>query len=476
MNPALNPSDLANPRQLLLPEWLLLKDGPVREHAVLVEHGKFAAVGPAQALRAAYPALPTLALPATLLMPGFVDSHHHLTQSFGKSLVFGEPSEIFRRIWVPLEGHLEQQDVYLSSKLAALEAMRGGFTTVCDAGTRSAASVEAIARATTEAGVRCVLGLICNDLGGAAHIPEPAAILIRAERHLAQWDNDPLVHPSLAVSIPEVASDGMLRQASALCAEAGRVFQTHANEHLVAVERSLVQRGLRPIEHLHSAGALGPQALLAHATLVTPAELRMLADSGAAVSYNPVASAWKGNAVAPAQLMSEFGIRLGLGTDGTRSDGFRLLDHAEAAQRYAHGIGVGDASCGGGRLWLEQATWRGADALGLGRVTGEIAEGKQADFLLLDLDVPEMQPSWDLGWELVRLANRDQIKAVFVAGELRLWHGWPTTWDARALMRAASAAARTAVAQAPIHKVHAFSGAPGIVAAAPQDQGSAHGH
>lgn len=462
MNHALTAADLANGRQILMPEWLLLKEGSVRGYAVLVEHGRFAAVGPAAEVRAGHPDLPALDLPQTLLMPGFVDTHHHLTQSFGKSLVFGEPSEIFRRIWVPLEGHLDQHHVYLSSKLAALEALRGGFTTVTDAGTRSAASVDAIARATTEAGVRCVLGLICNDVNGSATVADAGAIAARAARHLAQWDTHRLVHPSLAVSIPEAASDGMLAQASSMCAEAGRVFQTHANEHLVAVERSLVQRKLRPIEHLHRAGALGPQALLAHATLVTPGELKMLADTGTAVSYNPVASAWKGNAVAPAQLMGTFGIRLGLGTDGTRSDGFRLLDYAESAQRFAYGITAGDASCGGGWTWLEQATWRGAEVLGLQRVTGDIAAGKDADFLLVDLDVPEMQPSWDLSWELVRLANRDQIQAVFVAGKLRLWQGWPVDWDARALMREAARAARAAVAQAPIQKIHAFAGGPGI--------------
>src|SRR5258708_13217768 len=104
------------------------------------------------------------------------------------------------------------------------------------------------------------------------------------------------------------------------------MFQSHVNEHLVAVERSLVDRGLRPIEHLHHIRALGPQVLLAHATLITPTELNMLRETDTAVAYNPVASAWKGNAVAPAVSMDALGIRFGIGTDGTRSDGFRLGD------------------------------------------------------------------------------------------------------------------------------------------------------
>jgi cytosine/adenosine deaminase-related metal-dependent hydrolase len=85
-------------------------------------------------------------------MPGFIDAHHHLTQSFGKALAFGEPSEIFRRIWVPLEGALDDEFVYLSAKLASLEALRGGFTTVCEAGTRAVGGVDAVAAATRDTG------------------------------------------------------------------------------------------------------------------------------------------------------------------------------------------------------------------------------------------------------------------------------------------------------------------------------------
>jgi hypothetical protein len=59
-----------------------------------------------------------------------------------------------------------------------------------------------------------------------------------------------------------------------------------------------------------------------------------------------------------------------------------------------------------------------------------------------------------LTWDLVRLGNRDQIDAVFVAGRLRLWQGWPTDWDARALMRQVSRMAGEAIARAPIQRLH----------------------
>ena len=154
------------------------------------------------------------------------------------------------------------------------------------------------------------------------------------------------------------------------------MFQTHVNEHLAAVERSLERRGRRPLELLFDDGILGPQCLLAHVTLLTPTEITMLRDTDAAVSYNPVASAWKGNAVADALTFAAHGIRFGLGTDATRGDGFRLMDAAETAQRLAFGARIGDSSTGGGWTWLDHATAAGADAAGLTRVTGSIADGR----------------------------------------------------------------------------------------------------
>ncbi|WP_405409073.1 amidohydrolase family protein [Streptomyces decoyicus] len=434
------PEQFHGRQHLLVPELLLLPDGPVRNQAVLVKDGKFRKVGPAPRLIAAHPGLQPIRLDGHLLMPGFVDAHHHLTQSFGKAQSFGQPSEIFKTIWEPLEHALDEESAYVSAKLAALEALRGGFTTVADAGTRAPVDVRAVAQGTEEAGIRCVLSKIVSSGNGG-----PA--------HLGRWDGHPLIHPSLAIAVPEDAPGEVIKKTADLCAEAGAVLQIHVNEHLASVERSLKSVGRRPLEHLHHLGALGPHTLGAHATLLTPSEMRLLADSGAAISYNPVASAWKGNGVAHATMLAAMDVRFGMGTDGTRGDGFRLVDAGETAQRLAYGMASGDSSCGAGRMWLEHATSRSADALGLGKVTGEIAVGKAADFLLVNLDVPELTPSSDLRWELVRLANRDQITAVVVNGTLRLWHGWPPDWDGPALVARAAELGPEVVRRAGLHRV-----------------------
>ena len=448
---------LGQAEYLLLPEQVMLKTGAASGLAVLVSNGRFQRVGPAELVCAEYPHLKAHTLPDVLLMPGLIDAHTHLTQALGKALAFGEPSEIFRRIWVPMEGSLGPEAAYVSAKLAALEALRGGFTTVVDAGTRSESGLASVASAARDAGIRCVLAMTCNDL----HHPKGAdafdLLAAEAAQHLSRYQLDPLVHPSLAVSIPEVASDRMLTHVAGLALEASVTFQTHANEHLVAVERSLVARGLRPIELLAATQALNPSTLLAHATLLTPRELNQIQASGAAVVYNPVASQWKGNAVLNAVQLHAQGVPFALGTDGTRYDGFRLMDAAEATQRLSIGLATGDSSCGGGWMWLDHATHLGAQAIGLGAVTGAVEEGRMADYLLVDLAVPEMQPSWDLTWELVRLADRSQIEAVVVNGALRLWQGWPIDWDAKALMADVKRIARDDISRAPIQRVHAVA-------------------
>ncbi|MGC5627784.1 amidohydrolase family protein [Georgenia sp. Z1344] len=452
-------ADLHERPTVLLPERTLLHDGIRTGQGVLVADGRVAEVGEADVVQERHPGAAVVRLPRRLLMPGLVDAHHHLTQSFGKSLVFGEPSEIFRRVWVPMEAHLDEEAIDVATRLAAWESLRGGFTTVADAGTRATVDggVERLAEAAGAVGVRCVLGTICNDLVGGERVAEVDDVLAAAGEHLHKWEGHDLVQPSLAVSIPEVASDEMLTRVTALAREAGVTFQTHLNEHLAAVERSLEATGMRPLERLAHLGALGPELLAAHTTLLTPREITLLRDSGGAISYNPVASAWKGNAVAPALLMHELGVRVGLGTDGTRGDAFRMLDAAETAQRLVHGLPSGDSSVGGGWTWLERGLTGGADAVGLAGQIGEISAGAHADLLVLTLDVPELVPSWDLPWELVRLAGRDQIESVVVGGRLRVRDGRPLGVDGDALLDRAREIAERAVERAPIHKIHPFS-------------------
>jgi cytosine/adenosine deaminase-related metal-dependent hydrolase len=281
--------------------------------------------------------------------------------------------------------------------------------------------------------------------GSKPRLATIAEAMQRAEQHFAACAGLPRVTASICCSGIQGATPELIATLARLCADRGAVFQFHSNEHFPEVHGAVVRYGKRPIQLLADHGALGRHVLLHHCTLVTDQEIGLLAESGTAVSYNPVASLWKGDGIAPALQFLARGVRLGIGTDSTRADAFRLLDAAEACQRAAYGIPKLDFSCGAGWTWIDAATRGSADAAGLGAVTGALAPGLAADFLVLDIDRPEMLPSWDFEWELVRLANRDQVTAVIVDGRAIMLDGRAVGWDQDAFLRDALPRAIAAV-------------------------------
>ncbi|WP_332694479.1 amidohydrolase family protein [Halalkalibacter lacteus] len=76
----LEPHVFTDQPMLLLPEYVILRHGPVTDYAVLVKDGLFADVGPVSELQLRYHDTKQIPLPRAALMPGFIDTHHLLTQ------------------------------------------------------------------------------------------------------------------------------------------------------------------------------------------------------------------------------------------------------------------------------------------------------------------------------------------------------------------------------------------------------------
>lgn len=441
----------------LQPDILLAPEGVKRDAVLQIERARIVAISDAG--DASGP--PPLRLPGCAIVPGFIDAHTHLGQTFGKSYVFGEPSQIWQRIWGPLEGSLTPELVEVSATWMCLEALRGGFTTIVNFAMGDEEKTGAFHAAAAKTGIRLVSCAGASDL---ADYPLPTGMtpklssideaLARAERHLAMCRGLDRVTPSLCCSGIQGATDDLIAEMASFCLRHDVLFQFHSNEHFPEIHGCLLRYGLRPIELLAKRGALGHQVLLHHCTLVSDREIELLADSGTGVTYNPVASAWKGDGVAPAMSFIERGIRFGLGTDSTRSNAFRLLDAAETCQRLIYGMPKLDFSSGAGWRWVDAATHGAADVAGLGNVTGALRPGLSADFLLLDMQRPETLPSWDFEWELVRLYDREQIEAVFVDGKPVLHRGKPVGWDGDAFLREKVPAAIEAVTRSKALRVH----------------------
>ena len=457
----LDPDIFAGDVYALQPDTLLTPDGDLPGAVLVVAQGKIAAVGLPADLAPAFASVPVVRLEKCAIVPGFVDTHHHVIEPFAKALTAGEPAQMWKRIWMPLEATATPELCYLGAKWTFLEALRGGITTIVEHAIRSRDCIDAVNRAADACGIRLVSSTGVYDLKNfstSTVTPDAsgsvAAALAAAQGHVADCRRYARVVPSFACGTVQSNSGEMIAALSGYCRDNGLLFQIHANEHTPEVQACLEATGKRPIEYLDALGALGPQTLLAHATLVTPGEMRLLQETDTAVAYNPVASLWKGNAVAPALQDIETGIRVGLGSDGTRNDGFRMIDAAEACQRLAFGMATDDFSCGAGWLWVHAATQGGASACGLGETTGALVPGREADVLVLDRSGPEVLPSWDFSWELVRYFDRADIVATVVAGEPVLLSGRTTRFDSEAFVEETTAAGAQWMKDTPIVRLH----------------------
>ena len=436
----------------LAPEVLLTPDGVKRDWAIQIEGTRVIGIGPASGFPGATP------LPGRAIIPGFVDAHTHVGQIFGKALIGGEPAQIWRRIWHPMERDMDEEQSYLSAKWAFWEALRGGFTKVVNYGLNGLEKNAGVHRAALETGMRlvsaCGLDEFSGEIGtghGNKSWPEIEAVVLA---HIEDCAGQDTIAPSVCCSSFMGNTPDTLARLSELCAAKGILLQIHSNEHFPEVHECILRHAMRPIELLHKYGVLGPHVLLHHTTLVSEPEIELIVETDTATSYNPLASIWKGNAVAPALRFAQRGVRFGMGSDTTSADGFKNLMAAEACQRIEHALPVADFSCGAAWTWVDAATSQGAAATGGAGDHGALAVGQAADFLVLDMMAPECLPSHDFEWELVRYYNRDQVDAVVINGRLCMSGGKPVDWDTDDLRQAGMAAARKITSAPDIVRCH----------------------
>ena len=435
----------------LKPDIMLAPDGVKMGYEITVEDGIITNVGPAQSKDA-------LALTGYAIVPGFIDAHTHAGQTFGKSLIGGEPSQIWKRIWNPMEAALTPDSAYISAKWMFLEAMRGGYTCLVNFSTNQRDLNTAVHQAAEETGIRLVSSSAIDehytDQEGKRTSRSASEIAEMVEDHLSLCDESPQIIPSICSTSFHTNSDKALTRLSQMCVEKGIKLQIHSNEHFPEIQDCVTRFGKRPIEFMADIGILGDHLLLHHATLVTDREIELLAASNTPVSYNPLASIWKGNAVAPALAFQQRGVKFGIGSDTTSADGFKNLSAAEACQRITHCMPVDDFSAGAAWTWTSASSNGSAVAAGIDGSVGSLVSGLEADFLLVDMLRPECMPSHDFEWEFVRYYNRDQIDAVVVAGKPVLFGGRAVHWDDTSFINQNMETAYTVASAPEITRVH----------------------
>ena len=240
----------------LAPEILLTLDGPKRDLAIQFKGSRITGIGPIEDFPEAVP------LPGRALIPGFVDAHTHVGQIFGKALIGGEPAQIWRRIWHPMERDMDEEQSYLSAKWAFWEALRGGFTKLVNYGLNSPQKNAGVHRAALETGIRFVSSTGLDEFSGEIGTGQGEKTWSEIEEvilaHIEDCAGQEIITPSVCCSSFMGNTPETLTKLSSLCAEKGIILQIHCNEHFPEVHDSILRYGLRPTELLHKNHVLGP--------------------------------------------------------------------------------------------------------------------------------------------------------------------------------------------------------------------------
>ncbi len=382
------------------------------------------------------------------VMPGMTNAHTHLFQSFFRGLADDKTLLDWLRdcIW-PAAVHLDADIAYAAARVALVENLRGGATSVIDhqyIQTDDGIN-DAVCRAADELGVRLLLAHGWADRNYHPILEQSAEQAVAsAEAARSRWDghDDDRIRVELAPLIPWGCSDEAMRTTVAAARSWGRGTHIHCAETAVEVDMSLEERGVRHVPWLDSLGVLGPDTQLAHSVWLDDDELDLIAASGSVVVHCPVSNMYLASGVARIGDMRARDITVALASDGpgsnNRQDMFEVLKATVLLQKVHHldPLLLQPADV------LHMACRNGAAAFGMTGAFGMVAEGQRADLLVVDLRSPFVAPVHRVPSALVYNVTPGDLRDVVVDGRIVIRDSQLAVADERQIMTAADEAAR----------------------------------
>ncbi len=405
---------------ILKGEYLLAMtdaEAPVLDAAVAVKDGVIIDIGPAEDIVGKYEARELLGGQKKVIIPGLVNTHTHAAMVYFRGLADDLPLKqwLEEHIWPAEAKWLSNEFVRDATELACLEMVRAGVTLYNDMYFFEDASAEAVKKV----GMRAVLG------AGVLDFPTPAAStpdehLERAEEFIKRWKDDPLVVPSIAPHAPYTCSPETYKRCIELAEKYDVPVHTHLSETRWEVEEIKKRYGKSPVEHLNSYDLLTDRMLAAHCVWLDEKEIELMAEKGVSVSHCIESNLKLASGIAPVVKMLKAGVKVTFGTDGAASNNdLNILSEMSTAAKL-HKAVSGDPTALSARVALLMATRWGAEALGLGDVTGSIEVGKSADMVILDLEKIHLVPIYDIYSHIAYSLNSSDVHTVVINGEVIL--------------------------------------------------------
>lgn len=381
----------------LAARWLVPVEGTPIEHAALLigPSGRIDAVGTDSNVPRPSD-VPAEDLGEAVILPGLINTHTHLELT-------GFAGQVQEREFASWIGRLRELKTsrtpaeFVEAALRGLQACwAGGVTTVADTGD-SGAAIQALAGAGGS-------GVAYQEVFGP-HPDQAEASLAGLRERVQESRRFALDRVRIGVSphAPYTVSGPLFVAVANWAAAEGLPLAVHVAESRAEVEllssgsgrfaeawqaRGIplpAPLGLTPVGWLASHGVLTPQTLCIHGVQVSPLDIQLLADAGAAVAVCPLSNRAHGHGAAPLSSLLGAGIRVGLGTDSEVSVGrLDLLAEARAAA---------DLDPLSADALIELCTLAGARALHLDNEVGSLRKGKWGDCVVIMLKGPAQRTS-----------------------------------------------------------------------------------
>jgi cytosine/adenosine deaminase-related metal-dependent hydrolase len=391
-----------------------------------------------------------------IVMPGFVDTHHHqawtaIRSSIPDSILIddgtGTPSAQQNYFFNILGGfqptlpgfanHYRPQDVYISELFGGLSQLDAGVTTVLDISQihHSPQHSDAAVKALKDTGRRAMLGFFES----AGNIPgnQYPGDAVRIAGNLAGHD------------LVGFVMGGEVYLGDATYSAAWKIARQDLGGVLIAAH-ILSPFGIRPILDDLAAGTggvnndigLGPDNLFIHMTGMSDVGWQAVKDKGVSVSIAFPIEMNMRHGMPPIQKMQQLGLEPSLSTDvetNMTADFFTQMRSAMTMQRMVVNQAVLDSGPIETNPWppfpantppllnvrdvLRYATINGAKHLRLDGKTGTLTPGKEADIIILDGTHINVFPVNHVPGAVVQMMERSNVETVIVAGKVRKWKG-----------------------------------------------------
>ena len=410
-------------------------DQPVVETdaAVAWSGDRIVAVGNETELRQRYPDAKTMDACGGLILPGFINLHHHFYSAFARGLSpastprdFGQ---ILDKLWWRLDRALTPETVRLSALLGAADCIRWGCTTVFDHHASPSClrgSLTIIARTLEEAGLS---GVLCYEVSDRNGHEEAIAGLVENLRFIDSRKDDPRIRGTLGLHASFTITDETLDEAASR-RPAGCGCHVHVAEDPLDFQVSEMSFGAAPLTRLQRRGLLDDKALLIHGVHLTSEGRQVVANSGSTLVHCPESNANNGVGRLDVERAAAEGCTVGLGTDGMSSAMLRSLRAAYLVQR----AGREDPTVGFAehpKLFAHntQVARRFFDE----PLLGELTAGAPADICVVDCSPPTPIDSTNLFGHLVFGAAESPVRHTISRGEVVLEDFRHTTLDVEAI-------------------------------------------